>query len=464
VSEPHVRILRPEFRGASLRLFQSRASELIVSGPAGTGKTVGLCHKIHGALLKYPGARILMCRKVGQNLTTGALVTYEKQVLDPADGVTFYGGSTREPASYRYKNGSRLVIGGLDRASKVLSSEYDIIYVNEATEVTLTDWETLNTRLRANAIPYQQLLGDTNPDAPTHWIVQRAASGKLELLYSVHEDNPAYWDGSEWTDQGEAYMARLENLTGVRYKRLRKGLWVAAEGQVYEDFDPATHVKTRAELTEMFPDWETWPTLWVNDFGYRDPFVWHEWCIGPEKRMILRSEIYQTGRLVEDLAKEIVEYMKDRPRPKAVICDHDAEGRATLERHLGIRTKPAYKAITDGIQEVQKKLRATETGSGTSLPSIFIVSDARLHAADPVLIEKKSPTSTVEEFASYVWNDGDGRRKIEDRKKDEKPLDKDNHGMDTSRYAVAEVEELVHGMKGWGQDLSVLEALKKRGA
>jgi hypothetical protein len=448
-----VRILRPEFRGAALKLFQCRAGEVIVSGPAGTGKTVGIGHKLHAIALKYPGARILMCRKTQQSLTTGALVTYEKQVLDSADGVSFFGGSPREPASYRYPNGSRLVIGGLDRASKVLSSEYDIIYVNEATEATLTDWETLNTRLRANAVPYQQLMGDTNPDAPTHWIKQREASGKLQMFYSVHEDNPAYWNGSDWTDLGAAYIARLENLTGVRYKRLRKGLWVAAEGQVYEDFDPAVHVLTRAELTAMFPDWEKWPTTWANDFGYRDPFVWGEWCIGPERVMILRQEIYLSGQLVEDMAKMIQDATKNRPRPTSVVSDHDAEGRATLERHLGIRTKPAYKAITDGIQAVQRRLRPSETGTGTKRPTIYFAADARIHPPDPALVEKKSPTSTLEEFGSYVWNE------TASRKRGEEPLDKDNHGMDMTRYAVADVDELTHDLGGWAQDIGALDRL-----
>jgi Phage terminase large subunit len=426
------RVIRPEFRGAQLSLFQSRSSEVILSGPAGTGKTVGTCHKLHAIALKYPGARLLMCRKTQQSLTTGALVTYEKQILDPADGVTFFGGSPREPASYRYPNGSRLVIGGLDRASKVLSSEYDIIYVNEVVEITLTDWETLSTRLRANAVPYQQLLGDTNPDAPSHWIKQREAGGQLELLYSVHEDNPAYWDRErgEWTALGAAYMARLENLTGVRYKRLRSGLWVAAEGQVYEEFDPAIHKLSRDEASRRWPDWQAWPTLWGVDFGYRDPFVWGEWAQGPDGLLLLVQQIYQTGRLVEDLAREIQQATKNRPRPTAIICDHDAEGRATLEKHLRMVTRTAYKAISDGIQEVQKALRPTLQGDGSKRPGIFFLEDSLIHNPDESLAEKKSPLSLLDEFGSYVWNEGGGR------KKGEEPLDKDNHGMDMKRYVV----------------------------
>ena len=395
-----------------------------------------------------------MCRKTLTSLTTGALVTYQDRVLDPRDNVRFFGGSSREPASFKYPNGSRMVIGGLDKASKVLSSEYDIIYVNEATETTLTDWETLNTRLRANAVPYQRLLGDTNPDAPTHWILQRAKEKKLQILYSVHEDNPAYWDTArqEWTPLGAAYIARLENLTGVRYKRLRKGLWVAAEGQVYEDWDPAVHLIDRADLPK---GWEKWRRFWSVDFGFRDPFVWGEWGIGPDQSLYLLQEIYHTGWLVEDAAKAILTATKDSPRPDAIVCDHDAEGRATLERHLGMRTQPAYKAISDGIQAVQQRMRLQENGLGEKKPRFYLVQGALVHPADPELaIEKKAPTCTADEFGGYVWNTGGGRRRGEE------PIDKDNHGMDMSRYAVAFVDNLGN-LRGWGRDQATLSALEQ---
>ena len=430
------RHIAPEFRGAGLKLFHDcDRGETILSGPAGTGKTVAVCHYLNAVLNQYPGARVLMCRKTLTSLTTGALVTYQEQILDPAFRVMFFGGSSREPASFKYPNGSRLVIGGLDRASKVLSSEYDIIYVNEATEATLTDWETLSTRLRANEVPYQRIIGDTNPDSPTHWIMQRAQEGKLQLLYSVHEDNPAYWDAErqEWTPKGAVYIARLENLTGVRYKRLRNGLWVAAEGQVYEEWDPAVHLIDRADLPT---GWQGWPRFWAVDFGYRDPFVWGEFGVGPDDWLVLLQQIYRTGRLVQDHAADILTATQGHPRPAAIICDHDAEGRATLERHLRMKTQPAYKAISDGIQAVQQRLRREETGTGVRRPGLVIVRDGLIHNADETLVERKAPTSTADEFGGYVWNEGGGRRRGEE------PVDKDNHGMDMIRYAVAHHDKI----------------------
>jgi hypothetical protein len=45
------------------------------------------------------------------------------------------------------------MIGGMDKPTKIMSSEYDFIYVQEAIELTETDWENLTTRLRNGRCP-----------------------------------------------------------------------------------------------------------------------------------------------------------------------------------------------------------------------------------------------------------------------------------------------------------------------
>src|SRR5690606_8310382 len=111
--------------------------------------------------------------------------------------------------------------------TKILSTEYDIIYVNECTELTLDDWELLSNRVGRPTLdpnkPKGLLLGDCNPDAPTHWVKVKEKDGTLTLWQSVHEDNPAMWDRKRkvWTQSGQDYLARLERNTGVRYQRMR---------------------------------------------------------------------------------------------------------------------------------------------------------------------------------------------------------------------------------------------------
>ena len=363
--------------------------------------------------------RGLLVRKTRNSLTQTGMVTFERRVLSPSSEVKF----STVAQEYRYPNGSVIAVGGLDNPVKIMSGEYDLIISIETTELTIDDWESLSTRLRNGVVPYQQMIGDCNPQAPKHWIKVREKSGALRLFRSEHQDNPTLYDRrtKTWTEKGSAYISKLAALTGVRGLRLREGLWVAAEGAIYTDYRYDFHVIDRFRI----PD--SWPRIWTVDFGFVDPFVWQNWAIGPDKEMILDQEIYMTERLVEDHARQILRVARG-PKPVDVITDHDAEDRATLERHLGMITTPAYKAITPGIQNVQKRLRKKANGR----TGIWIMRDA-LVETDPNLSDRKAPTSTPDEIEGYVWDP-----KVPDQPAPKQP----DHGLDCTRYAAAWVDDL----------------------
>lgn len=441
--------VRYEARGAARELFGVRAPEVVLSGPAGTGKSRGCLEKLHLCACKYGGMRGLIVRKTRASITESAMVTFERRVLNPLDGVRWHDKSQE----YRYPNGSVVVVAGLDKTSKVMSSEYDVAYVQEATELAESEWEALTTRLRNGVMPYQQLVGDCNPDAPGHWLRSRAATGRLAMLESHLEDNPAIWDAERgcWTEAGAAYVAKLDALTGVRYLRLRKGLWAAAEGLVYEGWSRELHLVDRGAVTGRRGDGGTgrgldgsgvpveWARYWVVDFGYTQPFVWQAWAEDGDGRLYRYREIYRTRRLVEDHAREILRVTAGEPRPKAVVCDHDAEGRATLERHLGMRTVGAHKAVSAGIQGVTARLRP----AGDGRPRLMYLRDS-LVGRDEELAERKLPTCTEAEIEGYVWDVSGGR------KRGEEPVKADDHGMDCTRYLVA-YRDLVRARRARGR-------------
>lgn len=407
--------------GAAETLMRSDASEVVISGPAGTGKSRVCLEKLNYLCETYPGLRCLMVRKTRRSLTESGMVTLEQKVLLPSQRVVW--NSTTQ--QYRYPNGSIIAVGGLDKPGKVMSSEWDIIYPQEATELTEHDWEALTTRLRNGKGPYHQLIGDCNPDAPTHWLLRRAQAGKLLLLESRHEDNPTVTP---------EYLAMLDNLTGVRYLRLRLGIWAAAEGIVYDMWNRNVHLVSGAELGWPIsgPDRRylpppTWPRYLSVDFGYTNPFVAQWWAQDPDGRLYRYREIYMTRRLVEDHAADIKRLHGAEPLPYAIICDpEDAEGRATITRVTGWSTYPANKTLAMGIQAVSARLRL----AGDSKPRLYFVCDA-LVERDAALVEAKKPTCTEEEMEGYVWNLASGRSKGEE------PVDRDNHGLDAARYAVA---------------------------
>lgn len=401
--------------GAALALFLDRSPEVVLEGPAGTGKSRALLEKAHLCATKYAGSRILLVRKTRESMTESVLVTWESKVL-PEGHPALAGPARANRQAYAYPNGSTVVVAGLiangkDQRAKVMSTEYDMILIFEATELSEHEYEQLLTRLRNGVMPYQQQLSDCNPDAPTHWLHQRCDAGVAVVHFSRHADNPAI------TPQ---YLATLDRLTGHRRARLRDGRRAAAEGLVYDNFDAAVHI------VERFTIPPEWVRVRVIDFGYTNPFVCQWWAIDGDGRLYRYREIYMTQRTVEEHARAISAH----PEPVAMtICDHDAEDRATLHAH-GIGTTAAHKEVRLGIQAVQERLRI----AGDGRPRLMLLRDS-LVERDERLAEAKRPWSTDQEFDSYRWPQG-----IDGRALKEEPVKADDHGLDCVRYLVTQID------------------------
>lgn len=441
----------PEFRGGMRALWETKAHEVILSGPYQTGKTFGALNKLHALLCLFPNSYALMVRATRKSILTSAVMTYEKKVLPfpighPKCAVQKFGGEHAE--FYDYPNGSRLAVGGLDDADKYLSAEYDFIYVNQAEEITLDSWEKLVGRAtgRAGNAPYPQVFGDCNPGPPNHWIKNRES---LQLLETRHEDNPSLHDGQDWTELGRKSLSILNRLTGLRYKRGRLGLWVGAEGVVYE-FDASVHLINRFAI----PD--SWQRIRVIDFGYINPFVCLWIAIDEDGRMYLYRELYMTQRTV---ARHMVDiHIHSRGETyRATISDHDAEDRATLaagtivddkeqvQRLMAVGFKPdaagrvklpgiptiaADKRITVGIERVQERLKIQQDGR----PRLFVLRDSLIEVDESLKSEYK-PYRAEDEFTVYAYPEGkDGKPQ-----KDE-PTKLHDHAMDSIRYGVAYVD------------------------
>lgn len=410
--------------GAARALWTDKSPEVILDGPAGTGKSRGALEKVNALAIKYPASRGLILRKTLRSIRQSAMVTFETKVLPASAPIFFHGGDFE----YRYPNGSVVVVGGLDRASKVMSTEYDYAYIMEATELTEDDYEAVTTRLRNGAMPYQQLFGDCNPSAPSHWLKKRADRGSLKMIASRHEDNPRLWDRGkgEWTEEGRRYIAILDALTGVRKERLRFGRWVGAEGVVFDAFDRRRNVVDRYDLPAA------WTRIRVIDFGYANSFVCQWWAIHPATRqLILYRELVGVRRLVSEWARLIKQYSLGE-NILMTVTDHDAEGRATLEAELGISTVPAVKKVTAGIDAVNQRLKPI--GGEGSPPGLVVFSDA-LMWRDQELEERKKPIGVLEEIDTYVYQKSGGGTILK-----EQPVKEDDHSMDTMRYAVMAVD------------------------
>lgn len=407
--------------GAALRAWKSRRREVLLAGPAGTGKSVLCLHKLHYCAKRNPGLRAIICRKTRESITQTAMVSYEKKVLQPGwlgDAVVW---RTQEQ-EYRYTNGSIIAVGGLDKSSKIMSSEWDIIYVQEATELSEEDWGALTTRLRNGAKDYQQLIADCNPSYPTHWLKQRADRGETLMLESRHEDNPTVTP---------EYLAALDALPGVLRDRLRYGRWAAAEGMVYEEWDAALHVLSHKQMIEMgiFKDDGALNRQAVKrvlasvDWGWTNPGAIQVYALDSDSRAYMVRELYRTNRDIDWWIGQ-AKALKQEFGIEQFVCDPAEPAFIEQFNKHQLNAIGAINSIPLGISAAHARLKI----AGDGRPRFYVYEYA-LKERDESRVAAHRPFCFSMEIDAYAYPKSKDGAPVK-----EVPVKVDDHAMDAFRY------------------------------
>lgn len=390
--------------------------ELLYSGAFGAGKTKILCEKAYFLSVYYPGNFGLIVRKTLKSLRHTTLRTLLRGTgghpVIPPDAIQNHNKSEQ---LITLANGSEIIYGGLDDPDKWGSLEVGWIAIDEAVEIEEDDYIMLLGRLRQANVPLRQIFMATNPGYPQHFLYKRfyenlpRSKKDGSRLTSVVESNAL-----QNTFNPDDYISRLDDFKGVYRDRYVLGRWTAFEGLVYPVFDPTRHV------IEPFDIPADWRRVRVVDFGYTNPFVCMWFAFDHDGTAYMYREIYMSHRLVEDHARDITK-LSAGETIDVTYADHDAEGRATLEKY-GVETMAAVKNVSEGIQETYSKLSFNESGKA----GVYFFADA-LVEVDQHLINVKKPTHTTTEFQGYLWKDKGTK---------EEPVKENDHGMDCCRYLL----------------------------
>lgn len=419
-------------RGNNLAIQTLNDPEALLVGAAGTGKTLGILIKLDKLMRTYRGARALIVRKVRADLAQTTLVTYERDVLGLENPICV--GVQRESRhSYKYPNGSEVVVGGMDRPGKILSAEYDFIYPAEAVQFEEEDWETFTMRVaRRDVIPFPQVVGDTNPDRPDHWLKKRCDEGKTRLLPTSHKDNPAFWDdvAEDWTPLGRRYvLERLASLTSVRRKRFFDGEWAGADGAVFEGWNSAIHLINDDPmkawgLLDADGRWHFKRVIASVDWGFTNPGVIEVWGVDGDGRIYLIRQVYMTGRLIEWWV-ERAKALRAAFSIERFECDPSEPGFIEAFNRAGLRAMKAQNGIREGIDAVNERLAVAKDGR----PRLYVLRSS-LAERDEALADEKKPLSLQDEITGYVW-----AKSADGKVSKEQPQAGDDHALDALRYA-----------------------------
>ena len=264
----------------ALALLKSGAKHVLLFGGSRSGKTTVLVMAIIFRALRFPGSRHLICRYRAKDARSSVLRETLFPWLDNTIGKAGYNYLVHESVITLY-NGSEIWIGGLgdrEQADKILGHEYNTIYFNEVSQLSYVTVTTAYSRLAMKVDGCRNMFFyDCNPGSPLHWaykifVLKRAFNTgepleKASLYNSMllnPEDNKA--------NLPDDYISDILDVLPEKQKaRFRDGLWVKAEGVVYEKFDEGMIVK-KADLPERFDRYAA-----GQDFGLNITFVKIGW-------------------------------------------------------------------------------------------------------------------------------------------------------------------------------------------
>jgi phage terminase large subunit len=412
--------------------------EVLVEGPAGTGKTRAVGEWLYDLCGKYANARVLVVRRYRADLHKGFQRTFEDMVLWPGNPLLTNRGGGRDDnrSFYRWPNGSTMTLGHMEDPQRWYSSEWDVIWWNEAVECRdPQQWVKLGRALRKGTrpteVPFRLLGGDTNPNRARHFLNRRCKEGRTHRIVTRHRDNPSL---------EPEYLERLRAMEGLAYRHLYLGEWCDAEGRVFSAFDTERDIVQIDDLPDC--DWYAAGM----DFGDEAPgSIVLAGFVGDERAYIV-GEHYRRKLDLDAWAANlaaIARRLRARNKPLLGVFADSAEPRSIrflnnwLEQH-------GEEHIVRGVRK--RKMggepwnRALERHINTlfNQERVKILDDPRrlIDGPDPTL-KPGRPRSLTDELEEFVYKQPrDGMQLAADAEDQPDPTCQD-HSIDGMKYLLA---------------------------
>ena len=311
-------------------VLNSDARVNIAHGAVRSAKTVGCNVRWLEAILKNPGQALMVGKTLG---------SLERNVLLPL-------GSLVGQGNFEYKRSLKVARiygrevwceGANDESAyeKISGETLALGYVDEGSLCPRSFWDMLISRLSEKDA---QLFTTTNPGPPGHYLkkawIDREEELDLKAWHFQLSDNP-------WLDP--AYVEELKRqFTGLFYQRYILGLWVVAEGSVYQNFDRSLHVvghlpDGKPDALRIGIDWgATHPTAFLKMYRYGG--VWY-----------VAGEYRKSDLTNGELAKDLQDFIGGQ-YPTSIEVDPSAKSFRLELRQRGISAvMKADNAVLDGI-------------------------------------------------------------------------------------------------------------------
>lgn len=292
-----------------------------------------------------------------------------------------------------------------DAESKIRGATFAGAYCDEA---SLYPQSVFNQLMARMSVPGAQCFCNTNPDSPFHW------------FYTDYIINDDIEDKKVWhftmddnLSLDPDYVKALKQMyKGVWYDRMIKGLWVAAEGRIYDMFEPEEHmIDTAKYIEDLGINRNAIKWLVGCDYGTASVMTWGLYAKLPNG-VVLKTAEYYYDAVKKGVQKTDSEFAADfqiwlgKKRPWAVYVDPSAASWKLELMQRGYKVLNADNDVINGIRYVSSEI---------ALGKYFV---------------DRTCVNTRNEYQSYVW---DQQAQMQGR---DKPLKVHDHTCDCDRYVL----------------------------
>lgn len=331
-----------------LLLHESRAPNVFFGGAMSGGKSHAL--RWHGILacMAVAGTKVLLLRREFKDLENTHLVAIAQQV--PQELARYNSGRKR----LEFANGSFMQFGHCNTDQDFagwLSTEWDMILVDEAS--TFTPWmlTMLRTRLRTtNPRIRPQFVLASNPGGESHlWLkarfIDKSVSADEEYGYrpELYDFIPSKVDDNEYVNP--EYRMFLDTLPEDERRAYRDGDWDVFAGQYFRQLRRDIHGFRFPD--DLPSDWREWRKFRSYDWGFAEPASMGFWLVDPDRNVYRYREVYARGLEVEDFMARVLEAGADDGEFEYTIADpacwDTSRGPSIAERaaEAGVQLTPA---------------------------------------------------------------------------------------------------------------------------
>jgi phage terminase large subunit len=361
-------------------LLDSKSKIVVEQGGTRSGKTYNiLLYIIFHYCQVNKGKTITICRKTFPALRASVM----RDFFDILKQHDKYDEQLHNKSNSEYQlDGNLIEFISVDESQKIRGRKRDFLFINEANELEIESWRQLAFRTS------EKIVIDYNPSDEYHWIYDKVITrDDAEFYKTTYKDN-------KFLDQ--TIIEEIERLrdTDEQYWQIY--------GLGEKGFSKST-IFNYSEINEIPEDAEF--ISYGADFGYTNDPTTTVSVYKKDYNLYIKEHIYQTQMTTVDIHNK---WRQIGITSEPIYCD-SAEPRLIDElKRMGWKARPSIKG-------------ADSINAGIDLLKRF-----------KIYIHKDSHNA-IQEFRNYKWQEDKSGKLMN------KPVDKNNHLIDATRYATYSV-------------------------